>query len=308
MTMTRPPLTTTMTPRPWISGLQGLAKHLRSNSPIAGPILLIESRPTGKTESKIVQKACQHVQFLLAQQLGLRTVPSHSNYAFPTPSEVQQQVDLMSRVGASTVIAVGSGVAMDLAKAVPSAEHRILIPATHGALLAASTSHALILEDDSLIPSLRIPDQPTVVHLEEKLTLSQPDALLAALALAQSSPDNQQTSSDVHAMIENPDHDSVCQFLGTVASKVGYGLDEGERNGALAVAVALLPKIFPDRHLLSVLASLAMDVQGVDAPSLLTTESIETLRSHVDANRRLWGCLDPRRPQLQAILEQLTLT
>jgi hypothetical protein len=183
----------------WLPKLAGLRNLLEQERSVfaAAPILLIQSQPTvltttstaattakhkqssttssSKKESSLkVSNACRHVQFLLSQQMGLRTVTVEHpvSYAYPTSTDVDRAMDLLQRVGAETVVGVGSRSAMDLAKAVmiqssspssstetssPATTRRrgtddlrrnlILVPATYGGVLAAAAStHSLLLD------------------------------------------------------------------------------------------------------------------------------------------------------------------
>jgi hypothetical protein len=177
----------------WLPKLAGLRNLLEQERSVfaAAPILLIQSQPTvlttsaaaatekssvnKKETSMAVSNACRHVQFLLQQQMGLRTVTVEHpvSYAYPTSVDVERAMDLCQRVGAETVVGVGSSSAMDLAKAVmmqsssssqnqstdtsspastrrrdeTSARNLILVPATYGGVLAAAaSSHSLLLD------------------------------------------------------------------------------------------------------------------------------------------------------------------
>jgi hypothetical protein len=191
----------------WLPKLAGLRRFLEQERATfaAAPILLIQSQPLVvtktvgtstattsaaaaatnskknkiiKNESLAVSNACRYVQFLLSQQLGLRTVTVEhpTSYVYPTQVDVDRAMDLCRRVGAETVVGVGSRSAMDLAKAVmqtqltqsqihnqietnPAASKRgssineasfrnlILVPATFGGVLAAAaSSHSLLLD------------------------------------------------------------------------------------------------------------------------------------------------------------------
>jgi hypothetical protein len=103
--------------------------------------------------------------------MGLRTVTVEHpvSYAYPTSTDVDRAMDLLQRVGAETVVGVGSSSAMDLAKAVMQSSQSqtqsqssscsssqgsssqsgnlILVPATYGAVLTAgASSHSLLLD------------------------------------------------------------------------------------------------------------------------------------------------------------------
>ena len=106
-----------------------------------------------------IEKAARQIELLLRHKLRLQTITtqqpaSSSSYDFPTPSDVQNVAALADRVGASTLVAVGSGFHMDLAKAVAAAvEHKhysveqlVLVPTSLGAAQASTASHALLLD------------------------------------------------------------------------------------------------------------------------------------------------------------------
>jgi hypothetical protein len=193
----------------WLPKLAGLRNLLEQERSVfaAAPILLIQSQPTAvrtatatasatttanksstvKKETSVkVSNACRHVQFLLQQQMGLRVVMVEHPcaYTYPTPADVDRAMDLYQRVGAETVVGVGSSAAMDLAKAVSQSmqsssqsqssssqmqnqstettaatrrgrgnnedsvrRNLILVPATYGGVLAAAGScHSLLLD------------------------------------------------------------------------------------------------------------------------------------------------------------------
>jgi hypothetical protein len=130
------------------------------------PILMISSETASSTSYnnpiKQVANACQLVRFTLGQLFGLRTVETKVSSVFPTVQDVDQRLDLMQRTGASSVVAVGSGAAMDLAKAIVKKQQAeqnssnllLLVPATHGAMLASGASHSLLLDsvEEKLVP------------------------------------------------------------------------------------------------------------------------------------------------------------
>jgi len=108
-----------------------------------------------------IEKAARQIELVLRHKLRLQTITtqqpassssSSSSYDFPTPSDVQHVAALADRVGASTLVAVGSGFHMDLAKAVAvehkqhSVEQLVLVPTSLGAAQASTASHALLLD------------------------------------------------------------------------------------------------------------------------------------------------------------------
>jgi Iron-containing alcohol dehydrogenase len=163
-----------------VRGLANFQQFLQTNrAPLAAsPIVLITSEPIhGKSVRPGTADAIRHVQSLLQNQMGFRTIPTANPvvFALPSVSDVRAVSELVDRVRATTVAAVGAGCAMDLAKAVAAAaasssttsnantfgrnsatttgtrqpiEHLLLVPATYGACLAAGSSHALVLDPD----------------------------------------------------------------------------------------------------------------------------------------------------------------
>jgi len=102
-------------------GIKNLKSYLQSELNVLrwAPVLLISSN-AGASSSKLkpVADSCQWVQFTLGQQFSMRTVPTTISLAFPTKDSLDQTLELMQRTGASSVVSVGSGAAMDLGKAV----------------------------------------------------------------------------------------------------------------------------------------------------------------------------------------------
>jgi len=149
-------------------GIISLRKHIQSelNDLRRAPILLIASSSSSESMNlKTVSDSCQLIKFTFGQQFGLRTVPTVVSSAFPTKESLQETLELMRRTGASTVVSVGSGAAMDLAKAVQTNHGEksnsgvnnnrlILVPTTYGGVLAAGSSHSLLLDNDNetLVP------------------------------------------------------------------------------------------------------------------------------------------------------------
>ncbi len=154
---------TTTSRRLLAPGIQSLRSHLQSelNTLRQAPVLLITSEP-GPESAKIkpIADSCQWVKLTLAQQFSIRTVPTTISSAVPTNDSLEQTLELMQRTGASSVVSVGSGAAMDLGKAVRTTleETRttplLLVPTTYSGILAAGATHSLFLdnEEETLVP------------------------------------------------------------------------------------------------------------------------------------------------------------
>lgn len=199
-----------------VSQTSGLRNYLQQHRDTlaAAPILLLQSNATNDDkDNKQVQLACRHVQHVL-QSCNLRTVSSgqaSAVAAYPVASDVLSVQDLGRRVGATTVISVGSAAAMDLAKAtvVSSStdntntttdntnrdwETLILVPATAQATFAAACSRALLLDakEEALVVTNSTTSTSTTtldtvhVALEESLMDSsrQAHVLLACASIA----------------------------------------------------------------------------------------------------------------------------
>lgn len=157
-----------------VPGIASFRNHVESKlaSLRQAPILVISSEvpqqdaPSSSSvhNNSAVAESCKVVQFTLAQQFGLRTVLSGISSAVPLTSDLGSRLDLLRRTGAAHVVGVGSGAALDLAKAlhVKGNHHNkndddlglILVPATPGAVLVSGTSRSLLLDstEETLVP------------------------------------------------------------------------------------------------------------------------------------------------------------
>jgi hypothetical protein len=270
------------------SGMASLTKFLQAERPklLQAPILVISSLPAANQPSlSPVSQACQHVQFTLSQQLGMRTVPSTVSSAFPTLHDLELRLELARRTGASSLVAVGSGAAIDLAKALSHEDdwdHVILVPATHAAVLACASSHSLFLDpiEEALIPLPKTetktnatvdnkpPTVPVVATLEEKLVapMDQSSVVYASLAIALDAIYRQshnplalelfQKASAALDSAETLTHESAMELLYQAGTLVSYGLDREDRSTPMTLASSLIPRIFPHVHVLDFLASM----------------------------------------------------
>jgi hypothetical protein len=277
------------------SGISSFRRFLQDKLPALqqSPILLISSEPANddaqlSSNKKQVAESTQLVQFTLAQQFGLRTVPSTISSAFPTVQDMEERFELLRRTGASSVVAVGSGAAMDLAKAMPferDLEHLILVPSTYAAVLASSSSHSLFLDpvEETLVPSPTMATADTstgtctttIVPLDVHLMApvvedSSSHVLYASLAIVLDAcyrksdhPLLPEMLTKVHDLLDaSPpgtaalDHDTCVQLLYQSGGLLSYGLGSEDRSIPIALSASLIPRIFPHVHALTFLASL----------------------------------------------------
>ena len=128
------------------------------------PVVLVTGFPfvakpsDRKPHNDHIETAAKQVEFLLRQKLRLQTVTADAGYStFPTVHKCQEALALADRVGATTIVATGTGVAVDIAKAVAAfsknVNQLILCPTTLGGALASTSSHPLLLdpEEEALV-------------------------------------------------------------------------------------------------------------------------------------------------------------
>lgn len=139
-------------------GLKALESFMRAEKARYNhaPVVLITGQPFVTKPSDRqpyndqIEATGKQLELVLRHKLRLHTVTAEAGYNFPTVSECHEAFALTNRVGASTIVATGTGVAVDLAKAVAASnkkvEQLILCPGTLGGALASSTMHPLLLD------------------------------------------------------------------------------------------------------------------------------------------------------------------
>lgn len=321
-------------------GFKALRQFFQSPRFRSAPILLLESVMGDRPASKAVDSACRHVHALLTQQLGLRTASAHASPAvFPTLSDIDHQVELAARTGATTIVGVGTGPAMDLASATASAMHAeelVLIPATYSAMMVAASSSALVLDtaEEALVTKARPRQLSTVAILESSLVDERRhEAILASMALLLDHfLTDQSTGSKITELAALLGTDHHHERLADVLIEVGtdclsYGDSDRDRSLSLALAASLVPVVFPHHGLVEFMASLVPalsrmveqqqqhgSIAGLDesvrslAPTIVTTEPLDTLLGHIDANQALWNCFDADRRQMAEVLQDHVLS
>ena len=203
---------------------QYLLQQKQEDAWSSAPLLYLQNQGSSSSTSNTLSQTCQQVQMVLTQHCNFRTVISqfapNTTIGFPVSSQIDQQLTLATRTGASSngvVVAVGSGSVMDLAKATTVMKQTttaaaaaaaatddrsvqrplLLVPATYGAVLAAASPHALLFdtseqaivvaESPSSSSSPTIPTTTTTVATLEAARMDprgRSAAIYAALALA----------------------------------------------------------------------------------------------------------------------------
>jgi hypothetical protein len=271
-------------------GMASLRSHLQANraSLAQSPILVVASEPApSQPVISQVDEACKLVNFTLAQQLGLRTVPSTVSSAFPTTHDLQERLKLAQRTGAGSIVAVGSGTAVDLAKALAIEsdwEQVIVVPTSYASMVAAGSSHSLFLDpiEEALVPIPSLDttktttgDTPfsgtiTVAPLEKKLSapVDKSHIVYASIAIAvdtifRDSGGDIQSAEELlksaFAALQAPsevDHELATSLLFQSGNLLSFGLSNEDRSITLSLASSLIPRIFPHVHVLTFWASL----------------------------------------------------
>lgn len=326
-----------------VSGKSALSKFLQSerSSLAKAPILIISSGVgVSGTVLPSVDHACRKAQFLTSMQMGLRTLQSSVTSAFPTTNQVRSQIELAKRTGATTIMGVGSGAAMDLTKAVLQKHNGkgILVPCTYGAIIASTSSlpilldtveEALVLQDDS-----HENDSAVVVETDGLESNCGKEAAWACLAIGMDSLYRRPDSTHATLLLEHglkalEDESHLPDALICAGSALDYGMDDHLRSSPLALAVSLIPPCFPNASAVTFFASLLPGICQMnsassdletqvqtklkeyecDVPSLASlvlhsdaAQSVPTLLSHVRSNQALWQCLDVDDDVLEVIL------
>ena len=298
------------------------------------PILLISSGAAGSLSLDVVDHACQKAQFILGMELGLRTVSSTVASAFPTLQQVENGMTLAKRTGATTILGVGSGAAMDLSKALVDKHNArgILVPATYGAILASTSSHALLLDtnEEALVIQQRQgqdsskQETTVVIETDALANVHERDAAWACLSIGMdalyTNPDFESSIQVIqHSLRALEDSTYLPEALASAGAALSFGSDDSVRSAPLALAASLIPPCFPHVSMLTLMASLApgiLKVSNIDTqlptksiPSLALLAmdsaeiSIPTLMSHVRSNQALWNCKDVEDHVLEEILK-----
>jgi hypothetical protein len=287
-----PPKTkpTMLPPSRPIQGLKGLATFLNNERSKLqrDTIVLIASEPTITTKASSsakfaaqhfrpgVEEAVKQIRALLQQRLAFRVAPVQVRTAIPDPSSVKLY-EMVKRVAAKTIIAVGSGNAMDVAKWCSAHHHSsihdddrprrlpiqriIYVPATYGACLVAHAPHSLTVQpqtgeiavyddnqdEDSIYdaaPGSVIPP-PTVHHVlldEDHFDTSGKNIALAAAWAIAADAAGAETTGALPALPTTmlSSHADIYEFLATTGrTRLSYGLsDDNTRPRSKPLAIA----------------------------------------------------------------------
>jgi hypothetical protein len=212
---------------------QSLQSHISQSLSKLRPstTIIISSSPTIQAD-KVPRKTDQSLKafsnhlkeqveksYFYPLQFNLKTVSygSHLIAKYPVENDLQLALEMMKRTGSTNVIGVGSGPAIDLAKACHAESDQgelILCPSTLGGLLASTSKQSILLsqEEETLMPhkignqdnvtvvmdqkGIAIPSWVSREHDSRRNDATALDAALAGLVI----------SLDAAISLENDDH------------------------------------------------------------------------------------------------------
>lgn len=275
-----------------LNGLKAFRQFLNQHRSTLGaaPVLLVESeidRPdiTNKTQQQQQSEIFKHVQ-LVFTSLGIRTATAHpSSSYFPFVDDIPKHLELAQRIGAATVVGVGSSGGIELAKALAQQgqdfEFLMMVPGTQGATMLASASHSLLMDpsEPALMahPTL-IPPRPleksNLVLLESSLLSEDKmksvvySALVIAIDELCRGRDNPEVAiinirnavkiiQQIDDGVGKSEHDALLQQIMVWAgSTLSFGFAGESRSIPVALAISLVPTEFSDDTLFGFISCL----------------------------------------------------
>ena len=298
------------------STLQSFLRQERHN--FLSPILLISSLPeSSKVAEKSIDASLQKFQFYAQQEFGLPLICTQIPSAVCTKQDIDNVEKLKQRTGASVIIGMGSGAAIDLAKATCSAEHEengdqlYLIPSTSAALLAAHTDMSLVLDttEETIFMKKRTGNAATIV-VDDNLVVH-PHTLPACQAILLDAASRHGSTVDV-SMSTNK---TLLETIQYTADHLSTGLGDQPRSVPLCLASSLIPPVFSSTHFFTFWASLVPALlEAAELPIDLTAEhpslaslaleaqSVDALLQHVRSNQFVSQAHDVNEDLLAEIL------
>lgn len=271
------------------------------------PVLVFTSKPT-RTTIKPLSEFIFRFESLAKDDLGLADIHSASIASvFPTQKDVEDAQDLIRETGASTVIGVGSGVAMDLVKAIDASttlEHKLLVPATSAAVFAANTPYSLMLDlEKEILVQESSPKSPKFTSMAQQGTVfPSPDSMTACHSILLDAAHRlpPERIMDLELARWALAFDPYIQGMISTSlqmSATTKGQEEESCNAPLALAASLIPAYFPSATMFRFWAALLPGLASLHetAPKIDRTKvpalsdmgrptSVETLLGHVQRN------------------------
>ena len=278
------------------SSLQGFLRQERHNLS-QSPILLVSSlAESSKVAEKTIDASLQKFKFYAQQALGLPLFATQITSAVCTDLDIANVEKLKHRTGASVVIGLGSGAAIDLAKATAGNNDALyLLPLTSAALLASHTSMSLVLDTKEETIFTKANHQEGLIVLQDDDLVVHPHTLPACRAILLDAALRNSTVDLSKAM-----NTTLLETLQYTALQISTGLGDQPRSIPLCLASSLIPPIFSSCHIFTFWASLvpalharlpgAMSLEGEkQLPALaslaLEAKSIDSLLQHIRDNQ-----------------------
>jgi hypothetical protein len=225
------------------------------------PVLIIGSKPANEAfldtkVGSVLHKLHHHA----SMEFDLKVIQSSVSSAFPTKSDVTKCIELAQRTGAGTLMAVGSGAAMDLCKIVASkyqCDEVILVPATSGGIIASSASGSLFLDEhEEAIHASECGSPNTTLVIDDIIhhKYAQQSALLIALdAMHRNTDENADNTTKICQLSFSGELTEALLLAGPLLS---FGDKGHERSPILTLATSLIPMVYSNSHILEFWASL----------------------------------------------------
>ena len=270
------------------------------------PMIIICSKPANeemveKHIGSVVQKATFHA----SMEFNLKVVSSTISSAFPTISDVDRCMEMAQRAGAGTVLAVGSGVCIDLAKIVVSqypCDELILVPATSGGILASTTDRALLLDTHEETLCSANQREPTTTKAQATTLViddithhkyAQQSALAIAIdalwAHTRSHDDDPASQITATTTVQLALDGNLTGALLSAGPLLSYGNNttnnknkgQKERSPILTLATSLIPTVYSNSHIMEFWASTLpgqINNYGMPTAGMLTEQYVDRLK------------------------------
>jgi hypothetical protein len=237
------------------------------------PILLVASSATAPAtraqQDSTISTTIHQFQFYAKQQFGLPLVTTEIPSAFCSDKDIPLAQKIQKRIGASTIIGIGSGAAIDLAKCLAAesqSSNLYLLPSTSAALWASYTPFSLVFDST----------EETIVTNEHKLhqmnesykhtiiiqpqVAFHPHTLMACQSILLDAA--QYDPSLLGLELSNLNLEEIVEYAAKCVSTGKDSINLQPRSIPLCLAMALIPPVFSSTNILSFYASLLPGIRA----------------------------------------------
>jgi len=280
------------------------------------PIIIVSNCKSNNNNNDILTK---QVEFYGQQAMGYQMIPfSLDKAAYPLRQEdADPLLSLQQRTGATAIIGVGSGVAMDTVKRASSLfEHTYLLPETDAAVLASYTHFPMLLDthEETIVTTTQ--HQPQTNNTTTTIVLDSGHIR-----------SHNHTKSACHSILLNSESSSAKQVLESLlqqkqpnlhwlqqtAPYLQDGTGSETRSIPLALSCSLIPPVFASTHVFTFWAALLLgehaDQQHDDekVPSLaslaLEALTVQKLMQYIRSNQAAQpSVIDATDDELEMVL------